>query len=91
MYSIYLSISDLLSVIISNSDKHEFSRVWKWIRCSNDVMIYVICVIKRDLFQQKMHSCSKNICGIIYSKNIHGISKKIYHRCYCMGIPLVER
>ena len=48
-YSIYLSTSDLLSFIISNIDKHELSSVWKWISCSNDVMNYVNCVIKRDV------------------------------------------
>ena len=30
-YSIYLSTSDLLSFVISNTDKHEFSSIWKWI------------------------------------------------------------
>ena len=54
-YSIYLSTSDLLSFIISNSDKHEFSSVWKWIRCSNDVMNYSDCAIKRDVYQKKTH------------------------------------
>ena len=29
---------DLLSFIMSNTDKHEFSSKWKWISCSNDVM-----------------------------------------------------
>ena len=64
MYSIYLSLSDLLSLIISNTDKHDFSSIWKWIRCCNDVMNNVDCVIKHDVYQQKMHPCSKNICGI---------------------------
>ena len=53
---------DLLSVI-SNSDKHEFSSIQKWISYSIDVMNHVDCVIKRDVFPQKMHSCSKNIRG----------------------------
>ena len=59
MYPIYLSTSDLLSFIISNSDKHEFSSIWKWISCCNDVMNHSDCVIK-------MHSCSKNINGISF-------------------------
>ena len=64
---------------MSNTDKHEFSSIWKWISCSNDVMNHVDYVIKRDVYHQKMHSCSKNICGIsvfvlkiyvVYQKNI---------------------
>ena len=66
MNSIYLSI-DLLSFIITNTDKHELSSILKWISCCNDVMNYVDCVIKRDVYPQKMHSCSENI---------HGISRK---------------
>ena len=62
--SIYLSTSDLLSFVISNTDKHEFSRIWKWITCCNDVMNDVDCVIKRDVYPQNVHSCSKNISGI---------------------------
>ena len=49
---------------MSNTDKHEFSSIWKWNRCCNDVMNNVDCVIKRDVYPQKMHSCSKNIRGI---------------------------
>ena len=54
---------------------HEFSIIWKCISCFNDVMNHVDCVIKRDVSRQKMHSCSKNICGIsfICSKDICGI------------------
>ena len=63
-YSIYLSTSDLLSFVISNTDKHEFSSIWKWITCCNDVMNDVDCVIKRDVYLQNVHSCSKNIRGI---------------------------
>ena len=76
MYSIYLSTSDLLSFIMSNTNKHEFSSIWKWIRCCNDVMNNGDCVIKRDDYLQKMHSCSINISGIsvFCSKNIRGIS-----------------
>ena len=83
MYSIYLPPSDLLSFIISNTDKYELSSIWKCITCSNDVMNHVDCVIKRDVYTQKIHSCSKNIRGI--SKNIY------YHGRYCMGIRVVER
>ena len=46
----YLSTSDLLSFSISNTDKHEFSSIWKWIRCCNDVRNNVDCVIKRDVY-----------------------------------------
>ena len=55
--------SDLLSVI-SNTKKYEISSIWTWISCSNDVMNYVDCVIKRDVYWQKMNSCFKNIRGI---------------------------
>ena len=48
-YSVYLSTSHLLSFIISKTDRHEFSGIWKWISCSNDVMNHVDCVIKRDV------------------------------------------
>ena len=54
-YSIYLSTSDLSSFIISNTDKHEFSSICKWISCSNDVMNDVDCVMKRDVYRQKIH------------------------------------
>ena len=87
MYSVYLSVSDLLSVIISNSDKHEFSSILKRISCSNDVMNYVDRIIKRDVYPQKMHSCSENfrgiyffflkisvVCNVFCSKNIRGRS-----------------
>ena len=50
-------MSDLLSVIISNSDQHKLS-------CSNDITNHVVCVMKRDVYPQKMNSCSKIIRGI---------------------------
>ena len=75
-YSLYLSAPDLLS-FISTSDKHEFSSIWNLISSCNDVMNHVDCVIKRDVYPQKMHSCSKNI---------RGISKK-----YIMDNRVVER
>ena len=61
--SFYLSASDLLSFIISNTNEHEFNCISKWISCCYDVMNHVDCVIKRDVYLQKMHSCSKNIRG----------------------------
>ena len=51
MYSIYLSTSDLLSFVMFNTDNHEFSSIWKWVSCSNDVMNHVDYVIK--LYPQK--------------------------------------
>ena len=51
----------LLSFVISYTDKHEFSYIFS---CCNDIMNHVDCIIKRDAYPQKMHSCSKNICGI---------------------------
>ena len=57
----YLSTSDMSSSIISWTDKCKFSILWKWISCCNDVMNHVDCVIKCDVYPQKMHSCSKNI------------------------------
>ena len=59
-------MSDLLSFIISITDKHEFSSIWKWISCCNDVMNYVECIIKHDVYPQKMHPCSKNTHGISF-------------------------
>ena len=34
------------------------------VSCCNDVMNHADCVIKRDVYPQKMHSCSENIRGI---------------------------
>ena len=78
---------------MSNTDLHEFSSIWKWIKCCNDVMNNVDCVIKRDVYPQKIHSCYENIPGIsIFVLKISVVyQKNIYHRCYCMVIPLVER
>ena len=44
-----------LVFIIPNTDKHEVSSICKWISCCNDVMNYVDCVIKCDVYPQKMH------------------------------------
>ena len=82
MYSIYLSTSDLLCFIISNADKYEVSSIWKLIGCCYDVMNNVDCVIKRDVYPQKMHSCSKNIRAISFF--ILKISV-VYRKKYIMG------
>ena len=77
MYSIYVSTSDLLSFVISNTDKHEFSSIWKWITCCNDVMNDVDCVIKRDVYPQNVHSCSKNIRWIsVFVRKISVVYQK---------------
>ena len=76
-----LSTSDLLSFIISNTDKHEISCIWKWISCSNDVMNHVDCVIKRDVYPLKMHLCSKYSSGL--SVFVLKISV-VYHKKYIM-------
>ena len=57
-------MSDLLIFVISNSNKHEFSSIWRWISCCNDVMNHGDYVIKCDVYPQKKHSYSKNIYGI---------------------------
>ena len=70
-------MSDLLIFAISNTEKHEFSSIWKWIRCCNDVMNYVDCVIKRDVYPQNVYSCSKNIRGIsVFVLKISVVYKK---------------
>ena len=64
---------------MSDTDKHELSSMWKWIRCCNGVMNNVDCVIKRDVYLQKMHSCSKNTRGIsIFVKKISVVYKNKY-------------
>ena len=78
-YSIYLSTSALLSFVISNTDKHDFSSIWKWITCFNDVMNDVDCVIKRDVYPQNVHSCSKNFRGISVFVLKNNISWVILH------------
>ena len=79
MYVFYLSsASDLLSFVICNTDKHEFSSIWKWIRYCNDVMNDVDCFIKRDVYPQNVHSCSKNIHGIsVFVLKISVVYKEI--------------
>ena len=51
----------------------------------------VDCVIKRDVYLQKIQLVSKNNCGISFSvKKISVVhQRKIYHGCYCMDILLV--
>ena len=68
MYSIYLSPSDLLSFVISNTDKHEFSSIRKWITYCNDVINDVDCVIKHDVYPQNVHSFSKNGISVFVLK-----------------------
>ena len=70
-------MSDLWSFIMSNN--HEFNSTLGWIRCCNDVMDNVDCVRKRDVHQQKMHSCSKNIHWIsVFVLKVCVVYKKIY-------------
>ena len=77
-YSIYLSTSDLLRFIKANTDKYKFCSIWKWIRCCNDVMNHVDCIIKCDVYPQKMHSCSKNIHGIsVFVLEISAVYQKM--------------
>ena len=78
MYVFYLSFNvDLLSFVISNTDKHEFSSIWKWITYCNDVMNDVDCVIKRDVYPRNVHSFSKNIRGIsVFVKKISVVYQK---------------
>ena len=73
-------MSDLLSFIICDTDKHEFSSTWKWIRCFDNVTNNVDCVIKRDVYPQKMHSCYKYIRGIsVFVLKISVVYQKMYH------------
>ena len=67
---------------MSNTDKHKFSSMWKWISCSIEVMNHVDQVIKCDVYLQKMYSCSKNIRGI--SLFVLKMSM-VYQRKYIMG------
>ena len=48
----------------------------------NDVMNHADCVIKRDVYQQKIHSCSKNICGISFFLQI----SVVYQEKYVIGV-----
>ena len=55
-------------------------------------MNHVDYVLKRDVYPQKIHSCSKDIRGIsVFVLEISAVHQKIYHRYYCMGIPVVKR
>ena len=66
-YSIYLLTSDLIRFIFSYTDKHDVSSIWKRNSGSNDVMLnHVDCVTKRDVCQQKMHSCFRNIRDVLF-------------------------
>ena len=76
---IYLSMSDLLSFIIFNTNKHEISSLWKWINCCNDIMNRADSVIKRDLYQQNCtHVLKISLEYLFCSKNIRGLYLKKY-------------
>ena len=54
-------------------------------------MNHVDCVIKRDIYPQKcIHVLNTSVVYQFLLENIRGISKKIYHGRYCMGIRVVE-
>ena len=73
-------MSDLLSFTMSNSDKREFSSIWKWNSCSNGVMNDVDYVIKHDVYPEEKHSCFKNIHIIsVFVLKISVVYQKIYH------------
>ena len=76
MYVFYLSF--MLSFIIFNTDKHEFSSLWKWVSCCNDVMNHVDCIMKRRLPAENVFTflkypwyIKKNISWVI----LHGYSR----------------
>ena len=56
-------------------------------------MNHVECVIKRDVSREKCIMVQK--ISVVYHsfvpKNIRGILKNIYDKCYCIGFPLFER
>ena len=75
-------MSHLLIYIHSKIYKDEFSSIWTWIRCNNDVMYDIDWAIKCDVYPQMIRSCSKNISGIsfcvlkisvVYQKYIIGV------------------
>ena len=54
--------------------------MWKCLSCFNDFMNHVDCVIKRDVYLQKMHSCSKYIRGIsVFVLKISVVYKTYIH------------
>ena len=77
----YFSTSDLLSFIIPNTDKHEFSCIWKWIRCCNDVMNNVDCVIKRDVYLQKCIHGLKISVGYQFCSKISVVYNALNDTC----------
>ena len=76
MYVFYVSVK--VGFIISNNDEHEFSSIRKWISCCNDIMNHADCILKHEVYLQKMYSCSKNIRGVsfFYVPKISGMSRK---------------
>ena len=84
MYSIYLSF---LNYIMSNTNNHKFSSIWRCNRCCNDAMNNVDCVIKRDVYSQKMQSCYKNIRGIsVFVLKISVVLKKKKKKTRIIGV-----
>ena len=60
--------------------KHKFSSIWKWIlRCCNDVMNHVDCVIKRDVYPQKMHVLKISMVYQLLLKKYSWYIKKYIH------------
>ena len=47
-YSIYVSVSGLLNLIISDTHKFEFCRIW--IRCHNNITNGVDGIVKREVY-----------------------------------------
>ena len=50
---------------------------------SNDVMNHVDCVIRRDVYPQKMHSCSENIRALSFSVLKRSV---VYQEKYIIGV-----
>ena len=72
-----------MSFIISNSDNTWTYHQWKCTSCFNNVMKHVDNVIKRDVYPQKMHSCSKNIRALLFI--VLKISV-VYQKIYIIGV-----
>ena len=70
-------MSDLLS-FMSNTDKLEFSSLWKWISCFNDVMNHVDYIIKHDVYPQKCILVLK--ISVVYQNDISWVILLGYSR-----------
>ena len=87
-HNVFYSVRVLLFLTPTNMNLAVCGNI---ISCFNDVMSHVDCVIKCDVYPQKMHSCSKNIHGIsfivlkiyvVYKKqNIAWVILHGYSRC----------